>query len=320
MPAISASAPGKIILVGEHAVVYGQPAIAIPVTGVRVKVVALADPLGPVGQVWVDAPQVGIDSPVESLPDEYPLRVVLQEVKNTLGISSLPAMRIKISSTIPKAAGMGSSAAVTVALVRAVSAFLGHPFDDQVVNQIAFNVEKLHHGTPSGIDNTVVTYAQPVYFIRGQPIQFLQVTQPLNLVIADSGIESSTAETVAGVRHRWQSQTDHYQNLFNRIGNISQKARILLENGPVASLGELLTANHHLLQSLGVSIPALDRFVEAALAAGAFGAKLSGGGGGGNVIALVTGPQAPAVSQAFLAAGARTTIITTIHPTQTEAG
>ena len=318
MPAISASAPGKIILVGEHAVVYGQPAIAIPVTGVKAKVVVLANPIGPAGQVWVEAPQVGINSPVELLPDEYPLRVILQEVTTTLGIPSLPAMRIKITSTIPKAAGMGSSAAVTVALVRAVSAFLGHPFDDRVVNQIAYNIEKLHHGTPSGIDNTVITYAQPVYFIRGEPIQFLQVSQPFTLLIADSGIESSTAETVSAVRRRWQSQPDHYEELFRLIGNISQKARIFLQNGPVDALGELLTGNHHLLQSLGVSLPALDRLVDAALAAGAQGAKLSGGGGGGNVIALVAGPDAPAVSQALLAAGARNTIMTTIHPVHTE--
>ncbi len=166
------SAPGKIILFGEHAVVYGRPALAVPVTQVHADVeVADSDRPG----IWIDAPDIHLHSDLNSLPSDHPIASVIHNFFFLSRLSHFPNLNIHISSTIPVASGLGSGAAVTVALVRALSSHLDHPMTDEQVNVFAYEIEKLHHGTPSGIDNTVVTYAKPVYFVKGQPIETFTV-------------------------------------------------------------------------------------------------------------------------------------------------
>jgi len=301
MQTVTASAPGKVILFGEHAVVYGRPAIAVPVQQVQAKVEITANPAGKAGTVRLQAPAVGLDSLVTELPADQPLVYALQLLLAHLKRSQLPACTIRVTSTIPVAAGLGSGAAVTVALLRAVAAFLHTPLPDEVLSCLAFQVEKIHHGTPSGIDNTVVTWGKAVYFIKGQSPQSFAVGAPFTLVIGDTGIPSPTSRMVAEVRSRWQAQPQRYEAIFDEIGSISQQARQWIENGAPEKLGSLMLRNHELLKSLLVSSPELERLVQAALQAGAWGAKLSGAGGGGNMIALVTAPQADAVAQAICA-------------------
>jgi len=320
MPATSASAPGKIILFGEHAVVYRHPAIAIPVESVRAKVFILADPLRNPPQVRIESSAINLDTTLSNLHSEHPLNLAVRAVMKIIGISQLPAMHIKISSSIPLATGMGSSAAVSIAFIRALSAFLGHPLEDPQVNQLAYEVEVQQHGTPSGIDNTVITYGRPVYFIRDKPAEILQVTEPVFLVIADSGICASTREMVSGVRNRLQSNPEFYNPLFSSVGRIAQKGREIIEYGPICDLGELLTENHALLQQMGVSIPPVDDLVKEALSAGALGAKLSGSGGGGIIIALVKESDTQKISSALTAAGALLTITTHLNPTSNTRG
>ena len=166
MPSFTASAPGKVILFGEHAVVYGQPAIAIPVTQLRARATLTPKISGEPGELRILAPDVGLDSLWEHLTPDNPIRAAVTEVKSALGIDHIPACIIKVTSTVPIASGLGSGAAVSVAVIRALSGFLGNPLPDEQVSALAFEVEKIHHGTPSGIDNTVVTYAQPVYFVQ----------------------------------------------------------------------------------------------------------------------------------------------------------
>lgn len=315
MPAISASAPGKIILLGEHAVVYGQPAIAAPVTSLRVKVYIQAAPTAPAGQVRIESPALPPDTTTDQLPPDHPIHQIFNLLCDALGIATFPAMRIKITSTLPKGGGMGSSAAVSVALARGLSQFVGLPLADEQVNRIAFEIEKHFHGTPSGIDNTVITYAQPIYFVRGQQAQLLSIRQPLTLVIADSGVEASTAEMVGAVRQRWQADPAHYERLFSTIGTLVQQARQILAAGSAEQLAPLLNENHRLLQQLGVSTPSLDRLASAALQHGALGAKLSGGGGGGNIIALVHSGDVQHVCAALEQNGAARTWITTLQST-----
>jgi len=168
MPAISASAPGKIILFGEHAVVYGQPAIAVPVTQVRARAIVTAEPRQPAGSVRIQAPIIGLEAWLAELLPEDPLASVARLVFAELGLSQPPALTIRVTSTIPVAAGLGSGAAVSVAIIRALSEFLGRRLPAERVSALAYEVEKLHHGTPSGIDNTVIAYARPVYFVRRQ--------------------------------------------------------------------------------------------------------------------------------------------------------
>ncbi len=314
MPAISACAPGKAILFGEHAVVYGRPAIAAPVTQVQVKATVLADPLGPQGRVHIQAPEIQLDCDLANLTEDDPIALAIQGVKTALAADHLPALHLRISSSIPVAAGLGSGAAVSVAILRALSAFLGQPLPNETVSALAFEVEKKHHGTPSGIDNTVVTYARPIYFVRGQPFEMLQPAEAFTLIIADSGVKSPTHTAVSAVRQAWQADPDRFEALFDAIGQISQQARQIITQGPVMALGPLMSENQRLLTQVGVSSAELDFLVETALQAGAAGAKLSGAGRGGNMIALADAENAAKIAAALQNAGAKRVIISSVNP------
>ena len=287
MAAISCSAPGKIILCGEHAVVYNQPAIAIPIHQVSTTTRVFAHPTGPRGQVRIISEAVNLDSELSELDLVNPLRKTIELVQAYFSIDHLPACEIRIGSTIPIASGLGSSASTSVSLIRALVQYLGHQLPDAEINQLANSAEKIHHGNPSGVDNTVITYERPVYFRRSQTVEFPAVAAPLNFVIANTGIPASTSEAVTWVKERWQKSSEHFENLFAEIGKITDQIRQHLSQGNITAIGPLLTQNHHYLQDIGVSCQALDSLVAAALDAGALGAKLSGGGLGGNMLTLV---------------------------------
>ncbi|MEW6717092.1 MAG: mevalonate kinase [Chloroflexota bacterium] len=313
MPATSASAPAKIILFGEHAVVYGRPAIAVPISSVMAKVFIRPVLNAPSGYIHILSPGIELDTDLSALSDDHPLALVIHHVFSSLGVTRPPAMKIRITSTIPIASGLGSGAAVSVALARALSAFLGHPLTKEQVSAIAFEADKIYHHTPSGIDNTVITYQQPVYFIKNQPVQTFKAYEPFTIVIADTGIPCPTMETVRDVRHGWQANPGRYDKLFDSIGCIVEKAHKLIQTGHNEDLGPLMDENHQLLCALGVSSQELDRLIEIARAAGALGAKLSGGGRGGNMIALTGRLNAPTIAKALQEAGAVHTITTTIR-------
>ncbi|MDP1713200.1 MAG: mevalonate kinase [Anaerolineales bacterium] len=312
---MKASAPGKIILFGEHAVVYGRPALAVPVTQVHADVEVLDSARH---GIWIHAPIIDLHAELTSLPSGHPIASVILKLFSTLGISSPlgrgqgEGLEINISSTIPVASGLGSGAAVSVALIRALSSFLFHSLSDDEVNLLAYEIEKLHHGRPSGIDNTVITYNMPVYFIKGQPIETFKTGKPFTIVIGDTGIPALTKESVGDVRRLWLGNTNHFENIFNEIAQIVLIARRSIESGKPELLGELMDHNHSLLQELTVSSPELDQLVIAARQAGALGAKLSGGGRGGNMIALTDQAKAESVAGALISAGAKRTIITEI--------
>lgn len=312
MPVFRASAPAKIILFGEHAVVYGQPAIAVPLNQLRARVTVQADLAAPAGRVRIEAPDIGLQANLDELPAGNPLAAAIQAVGQALQIDHFPACTLRISSDIPVASGLGSGAAVSVALLRALAGFLGQPLPDDQVCALAYEIEKLHHGTPSGIDNSVVTYAHPVFFRRDQPVETFYIARPFTLVIADSGIPSPTRESVGDVRRAWQVDPTHYEQIFAAIGKVVLAARTKIEQGQPEQLGPLMDQNHTLLQEMGVSSPELDRLVLAARQAGALGAKLSGGGRGGNMLALVDEATVAQVAQALTAAGASHTITTVV--------
>ena len=314
-----ASAPGKIILFGEHAVVYGRPALAVPVTQVHADVEVL-DSARP--GIWIDAPDVNLHAELNTLPSDHPIASVIHNFLFLLRVSRFPNLEIKIMSTIPVASGLGSGAAVTVALTRALAVHLDHAMTDEETNAFTYEIEKLHHGTPSGIDNTVVTYARPVYFIKsplspdrrgtGGEVETFKVGKPFTIVIADTGISAPTKESVGDVRRLWMNDRSRWETIFDKIGEISFTARRAIEAGRPELLGDLMNENHALLQTLTISSPALDGLVEAARKAGAAGAKLSGGGRGGNIIALVEPEAVEAVSLALKEAKAKNTISTQV--------
>jgi mevalonate kinase len=336
----TSSAPGKIILYGEHAVVYGRPALAVPVT--QVEATATVSATSRTG-IWIEAPDIGLASELSRLAPVHPLAAVINRVFSALPAPVSPpifkengggsgGVTIRITSTIPVASGLGSGAAVSVAIIRALSAFLGQPLPDERVSALAYEVEKLHHGTPSGIDNTVVTYAKPVYFVkfpsppgrgagaraeqsRSGEVQTFRVGAPFTIVMGDTGIPALTKESVSDVRTLWEADQRRWEKIFDEVGDIVQKARRAIERGDIPGLGPLMDKNHKLLQEMTVSCPELDRLVEAARKSGALGAKLSGGGRGGNMIALVRPDKAEPVAGALMSAGAKRTLITTVKQT-----
>lgn len=312
MAVIVGKAPGKIILFGEHAVVYGQPAIAIPVNKVKATARVFPDFSAPSGNIRIQATDIGLDENLYDLDHEHPLAAAVYLTLDTLKPERIPAFTLQLSSTIPVSAGLGSGAAVAIATIRAVSSFLGEPLPDTVIADLSYEVEKIHHGTPSGIDNNVVTYGKPVFFQRGLPIKFLGINQPTHWLIADTGEKTPTFETVSDVRKRQAADPQWYQDLFNQIGETTRQARNPLINGELLALGKLMDQNQDLLQKLDVSSPEIEHLVKAAKDAGAYGAKLSGGGRGGNIIALVSPSHIDAVTSALVEAGAVNIISTNL--------
>jgi mevalonate kinase len=313
MSAISGSAPGKVILCGEHAVVYGQPAIALPVSDIQTRCVVLARPGDPKGTVLINDHAIDLKSDLASLSPDHPIRKTITLVLAALSLDHMPACEIQIHSSIPIGGGLGSSASVAVALSRAVSAFNGHPLDDDAINEIAFEIERLHHKTPSGIDNSVITYGRPVFFTKNHPLEWLEVSSELHFLIANSGIKGSTAKAVLQVKENWLTDPVRYESIFSDIGAISTAMRESLRSGNNSEIGRLMVANHHLLQNLNVSTIKLDALVETAIQAGAYGAKMSGGGLGGNIIAFIPQDSEETITQELITSGAQKVIVTKVN-------
>ena len=310
-----AHAPGKVILFGEHAVVYGQPAIAVPVTQVKAKATV---EMGPEGQgITIIAEDLEQSYSLQQAPPDDPLRAIVVSTLEHLGVGTQQDLTIMVSSTIPIARGLGSGAAVSTAIVRALSKHFenlgsGHPSSSQTISNLVYETEKIHHGTPSGIDNTVIAFEKPVYFAKGQTVEIFSVKSPFLLAIADTGIASPTKIAVGEVRRAWEREREKYEEIFDEIGTIAEMGRQAVERGEIETVGQLMNENHRLLQLIGVSSPELDGLVEAARQAGALGAKLSGAGRGGNIIALVTEETRSRVDMMLRLAGAKGIIITEV--------
>ena len=305
-----AHAPGKVILFGEHAVVYGRPAIAVPVNEVQAQ--AHTEP-GESGQgIVVDAPDLGQRVVVCDAAEENPLaaivRLALVAMKRSLNLD----LTVTVTSTIPIARGMGSGAAISTAIVRALAAHLNHWFSSRTISDLVYQTEVLYHGTPSGIDNTVIAFEKPVYFVKEEGWEVFWVGRPFLLAIADTGIGSSTREVVGDLRRRYEADPARYEPLFDRAGAIAVEARTAVEQGRPEALGQLMNENHQLLCDMGVSSQELDRLVIAAREGGALGAKLSGAGWGGNMIALVTEETRSRVDLMLRLAGATHVIVTEV--------
>ncbi len=312
---MTSSAPAKIILCGEHAVVYGQPALAVPFGSLTATVSASAAKPG--SGLEIVSPDIKLAVQLTSVAENglaYAAQVVLRELNQ-----AVPDVRLEIRSTIPIGGGLGSGAAVTAALMRELAGWFGQTFSAEQLNPLVYEVEKVYHGTPSGVDNTVIVYEQPVYFVRGTAPVTLAIRKAMTLLIADSGVPGSTREAVADVRRQFDADPTRTQRLLDQIGAIVNELRAGLERGdmPPAVIGQRLNDNHAILRELGVSSPELEQLVTAAQDAGGLGAKLSGGGRGGNAIALVTAVSAPVVATALRQAGAahvwRTELLPNLH-------
>lgn len=306
---ITTSAPGKVILFGEHAVVYGRPALAVPLPDIRAY--AEVEHAPPGSGLTIES----LDLKLSFTLAEAARRGLAQMAAITLEWldESEPDAVVRISSRIPVAGGLGSGAAVSAAVGRALAAYFDRTVPPAELSALVYEVEKTYHGTPSGIDNTVVCYEKPVFFVKGQIPQLFSIDQPFLLLVGDTGMPGLTRETVGQVRVGWQADPEPYETLFDRIGRISKQARQAIEDGAVDALGPLMDENQRSLELLGVSSPELNRLIKGAREAGALGAKLSGGGGGGNMIALVSKSRQMTVRDALLQAGASQVLTTEIR-------
>jgi mevalonate kinase len=300
------TAPGKVILFGEHAVVYGRPAVAAPLMHLRARATIEATGEPDVMLVVPDLQRQGLLSTAK--PDN-PLAAVIRMVEEHVARPLADGYRLTVASEIPIAGGLGSGAAISVAVIRALASYLeiDGTLSNQEISGLAYEVERLHHGTPSGIDNTVIAFEQPVYFVRRRledVIQTFALPQPLRLVIVDTGVRSKTKDVVNDVRRRWEAERERFEALFDACGRTAEAGYAALACGDLATVGSLMNENHARLAEMTVSSPTLDRLSAAARAAGALGAKLSGAGRGGNVIALVTPATETEVRNALYEAGA----------------
>lgn len=296
---VHGTASGKVILLGEHAVVYGRHALALPIE--HAVEVSLDETDAPSRPEFADA---GVPSSAASRVADH-LRELLEFVQRRLDLADRH-FRLRVRSRIPPAMGLGSSAAVAVAIVRAFDRVLALELSDAAVNALAFDCEKLAHGSPSGIDNTLATYGRPILFRKdaaGLP-QTLELAGPVPLVVAASSARGITREQVAGVAVRFGRTRDRYNGIFDEMDAISIDGAKALTAGDYVALGALMNICHGLLNALEVSTPELERMVQVARSAGAAGAKLTGAGGGGSIVALCPG-KVDVVQRALQAAGYR---------------
>ena len=290
---------GKVVILGEHAVVYGRHAIAAPVP---MTVKALVEDCDE--GIHLLIPRWGVEfrlaeNPSERHSFERPAGMMLDE----LGLSGR-AMRIEVFPDVPRSMGLGGSAAMAVAIVRALDQRYRLGLSDEEVNRLAFEAEKLAHGKPSGIDNTLACYGKPLVFRSGSPplVEPLNIKTPIPMVVGMTGYEGLTAKTVGRVNAAWQQDRKLYERIFDQIDTLVLRGVQAIQDEDLATLGELMNVCHGMLNALQVSTPELEQLVDIAREHGALGAKLTGGGGGGSIIALCDG-DTDAVVNAIRAAG-----------------
>lgn len=197
-------------------------------------------------------------------------------------------MKIEVVPHIPRAMGLGGSAALAVAILRALDQQFELKLTNEDINKLAYQSEILAHGTASGVDNTLATYGKFILFKKGDPpfMQDLHVKAPIPIVIGITGVESLTAKMVSGVRQRWEKNNRLYDRIFSEIDELSLQAVDAIENADLLQLGELMNINQGLLNALQVSSKELEVLIDIARRNGALGAKLTGAGGGGAMVAL----------------------------------
>jgi len=290
---------GKIILFGEHAVVYGRHALAAPVPlAIQAKVEDGKD------GVEVIIPRWNVEARLhEPANQRQGFQKQFGIILGELGLENR-AMKIEIFPNVPRAMGLGGSAAFAVAVIRALDRHYGLALTEEDVNNLAFESEKVAHGTPSGIDNTMATFGRLMLYRKGSPPlrEFLTVEKPVTFVVGMTGVETLTHKMVTRVRQNWERNTSLYERIFNEIDALTLQGLKALQGNDLEQMGDLMNVCQGLLNALQVSSWELEELMQIARDNGALGAKLTGGGGGGAMIALCP-ENADKVKIAMQAAG-----------------
>lgn len=300
----------KAILMGEHSVVYGYPAIAVPLTTLTMQ--AWAVPLAPGETDMLHA--LDYDGPLDESGVRFAgLRRAVHVARRFAGCSTT-VFDIATRAAFPDGRGLGSSAASSGAVVRAVVNACGAQASSRQLMALTNEAEIVTHGHPSGLDTVTTCAASPVRFEGGSMYE-VGVGAPAYLVIADCGIPGSTLEAVDAVQRLVESDHARTVSILDRLGSLAGDSVGCLERGDMAQLGASMNAAHELLDALQVSHPAVNRLVDVARTHGALGAKMTGGGLGGCVIALCGDENsALRIRHAFECAQAQTSWVHRIDP------
>jgi mevalonate kinase len=263
---VTASAPGKVILFGEHAVVYGEPSLAGAIDR----------------RVIVEAEKIkgGVKISSDKSRDYRYVEKAVEVVFDYLGKST--GLKLNIRSELPPASGLGSSAAVAVATLMSVSNLLGEDLDKEKIAQLGHRVELEVQGAASPTDTITSTYGG-VQYIQPKKKSYETLRAALPLVVGYTGIERSTMKLVKSVRVLRDKHPEIVDPIIRDIGRVTRTAKERIEAGE--DIGELMNINNGLLEALGVGNSALSKLVHAARDAGAGGAKITGAGGGGCIVA-----------------------------------
>ena len=280
------SACGKVILLGEHAVVYGRSALAAPIPlAVEARVVDAAD------GVQLLIPRWGVEQRVPPV-SERPTGVagILALLLQRLDLANR-SMTIEVFPNVPRAIGLGGSAALSVSVIRALDRHFSLGLTESAINDFAFECEQAAHGTASGVDNTVATYGATMLYRSptdgGEPrFEEVRLTRGLPLVIGITGRESLTARAVAKVAAARRRNPSRYEAIFDQVEALTRAGADAARDGELRELGELMNLCHGFLNALQISTKELEELVEVSRRHGAVGAKLTGAGGGGSIVAL----------------------------------
>ncbi len=297
---------GKVIMFNEHFVVYGIPAIASAIDSETVAVVERAADPGLLKSSGKEGSMAGRGWVLEDNRPANPgykaekFDQQKESIERVLRAANFDAeknnVRITLGGDLKAVGGVGASAAVCVSIARALNEEFDLGFDDAKVNEIAYEGEKAYAGTPSGIDNTASTYGGLLRFEKNlqggeNRIELLQVDDPIGIVMGNTGITANTKAAVAGVRERREREPEKYSRIFAESRDLVEEAHQALKEYDLEILGNLMDRNHSLLQQIEVSHPKLDDLVGIARSNGALGAKMTGGGLGGYMVALTPGKE-----------------------------
>ena len=290
----------KVILLGEHAVVYGQPAIALPLTDLAMTVKIESREAG---QVVLSKAYQG---PLVAMAEVYEgIRQLINRLLKHFRADEMP-FTMTITSNIPQERGMGSSAATAIAIVRAFFNFFDEPLPKQDLQRWASIEESITHGSPSGLDTATAAHNEAVWFIKGQQPEKIDMSLDGTLILADTGIQGQTGLAISVVRENLTNDPETGQHHIDQIGEIAKSTRTAIAENNLVKIGNYMNEAQSHLSALGISHPKLDELINAARHAGALGAKLTGGGVGGTMIALTTnGEQTTRVIKALEDAGAQ---------------
>jgi mevalonate kinase len=278
---------GKVIVLGEHSVVYGYPALAGPLSR---GVTARGEPSSKCQIVIPDA----------LMPEQR--KVLKAAFSRAMAACDEPGVKVSFDTGLPLSMGLGSSGALSVACARVLLQAAGRKGTASEVTSVAWEMEQEFHGTPSGVDHTTSALEQLILYRRKPGAEtgrakVVEAIKPVRLVVVMAGARSPTKVTVGALRERQKRWSERYQRVFREIGLLASEGAEAVEEGDLEALGDVMNVNHGLLAALGLSSPGLDDMVHRLRSMGALGAKLTGAGGDGGAVIGLFAETEPAVHE-----------------------